>query len=137
MSKHKVIQKFEEQRMKQNLTEFQVGDTVRVDIRLIEEGGKERLQAFSGIVIARSGSGLSETFSLRRMAYGEGMERVFYLHSPLIASIEVERRGEVRRSKLYYLRGKSGKAAKIKARFGLADVAQAASASEVAEAAVE
>lgn len=118
MSKHTLIQDLEQQRMKKDVPNFRVGDTVRVQLRIIEEGGKERLQSFTGTVIARKGSGLSETFSLHRVAYGEGMERVFFLHSPLLASIEVERSGDVRRSKLYYLRGKSGKAAKVKGRFG-------------------
>lgn len=117
MSKHATIQKLEQTKMKQNIPDFRVGDTVRVDVRILEEGGKERIQAFTGTVIGRSGSGLSETFSVHRVAYGEGMERVFYLHSPLVAGIEVERCGKVRRGKLYYLRGKSGKATKIKSRY--------------------
>ena len=117
MSKHSLIQNLEKQYMKKETPDFRVGDTVSVSIRILEEGGKERLQVFTGTVIARNGSGLSETFSLHRVAYGEGMERVFFLHSPLVAGIEVDRRGSVRRSKLYYLRGKSGKAAKIKGRF--------------------
>ncbi len=117
MSKHSVIQNIEQQQMKQNIPEFSVGDTICVRLRILEEGGKERLQMFTGTVIARSGTGLSETFSLHRVAYGEGMERVFFLHSPLIASIELVRRGKVRRSKLYYLRGTSGKASKVRGRF--------------------
>lgn len=118
MSKHSVIQELEQQQIKTNIADFAVGDTVSVKIRIVEEGGKERLQTFQGTVIARSGTGVSETFSVHRIAYGEGMERVFYLHSPLVSSIEVVRRGSVRRSKLYYLRGTSGKASKVKGRFG-------------------
>lgn len=117
MSKHQVIQALEEKQIKKDVADFAVGDTVSVKIRIIEEGGKERLQTFQGTVIARSGTGVSETFSVHRIAYGEGMERVFYLHSPLVASIELIRRGSVRRSKLYYLRGSSGKASKVKGRF--------------------
>lgn len=118
MSKHSVIQELEQQQIKTNIADFAVGDTVSVKIRIVEEGGKERLQTFQGTVIARTGTGVSETFSVHRIAYGEGMERVFYLHSPLVSSIEVVRRGSVRRSKLYYLRGSSGKASKVKGRFG-------------------
>lgn len=117
MSKHSVIQAFEQKQIKTNIPDFAVGDTITVKLRIVEEGGKERLQAFTGTCIARTGTGVSETISVHRIAYGEGMERVFYLHSPLIANIEVVRRGDVRRSKLYYLRGSSGKASKVKARY--------------------
>ena len=117
MSRSAVIQKLESQQLKKKMPSFRVGDTVRVHIRIIE-GDKERLQVFTGTVIARKGSGLSETFSVHRVAYGEGMERVFMLHSPRIAKIEVTKEGHVRRSKLYYLRGTSGKKAKVKGRFG-------------------
>ena len=119
MSKNPLIQKFQSEQMKKNIPEFRIGDTIRVHTRIIEEGGKERLQMFTGTVIARKGEGISETVSLHRIAYGEGMERVVYLHSPLIAKIEVVKRGAVRRSKLYYLRGTSGKAAKVKGRYGI------------------
>ena len=95
-----------------------MGDLIRVHLR-IAEGDKERIQIFAGTVIAKKGSGLSETFSLHRVAYGEGMERVFLLHSPKIAKIENVRSGKVRRAKLYYIRGKQGKAAKIQARLGV------------------
>ena len=101
---------------KENLIErpdFNVGDTVKVQVR-ISEGDKTRLQAFSGVVLARKGSGISETFTVRRVAYGQGVERVFPLNSPMVDSIEVERRGVVRRSKLYYLRDKVGKSARVK-----------------------
>lgn len=115
MSKHQVVQKLEQQQMKKNPGDFQVGDTIRIHTRIVE-GEKERIQIFTGTVIARKGHGLSETFSVHRVAYGEGMERVFLLHSPRIAKIEVIKEGVVRRSKLYYLRGTSGKAAKVKGR---------------------
>lgn len=117
MSRSAIIQKLESQQLKKSIPTFRIGDTVRVHIRIIE-GDKERLQVFTGTVIARKGSGLSETFSVHRVAYGEGMERVFMLHSPRIAKIEVVKEGDVRRGKLYYLRGTSGKASKVKGRFG-------------------
>lgn len=126
MSNAQVVGELEAASLKKNIPDFAVGDTVRVHVRIVEtavqeEKGKkakgpqekERLQVFTGTVIARKGKGLSETFSVHRVAYGEGMERVFLLHSPKIASIEVAKRGRVRRSKLYYLRGSSGKKAKI------------------------
>jgi len=115
MSKTALIQKLEQSQLKTNVDNFNVGDTVRVHTRILEEE-KERTQVFTGTVIARKGSGLSETFSIHRVAYGEGMERVFLLHSPRISKIEVIKEGVVRRSKLYYLRGTSGKASKIKGR---------------------
>lgn len=117
MSKLAVIQKLESKQLKKDIASFRVGDTVRIHTRIIE-GEKERIQVFTGTVIARKGSGLSETFSVHRVAYGEGMERVFLLHSPRIAKIEVMKEGDVRRSKLYYLRGTSGKKSKVKARIG-------------------
>ena len=100
----------------ENLVEradFNVGDTVKVQVR-ITEGDKTRLQAFSGVVLAKKGSGITETFTVRRVAYGQGVERVFPLNSPMVESVEVERRGIVRRSKLYYLRDKVGKSARVK-----------------------
>jgi large subunit ribosomal protein L19 len=115
MSKAAVIQRLENKHLKKKVPDFRVGDIVKVHTRIIE-GEKERVQVFMGTVIARTGGGLSETFSIHRVAYGEGMERVFPLHSPRIAKIEVVRQGSVRRAKLYYLRGTSGKAAKVKAR---------------------
>lgn len=115
MSRSAIIEKLEKNQLKNNITRFHVGDTVRVSTRIIE-GEKERIQIFTGTVIARKGTGLSETFSVHRVAYGEGMERVFLLNSPRIAKIEVTKEGDVRRGKLYYLRGTSGKAAKIKGR---------------------
>ncbi|MGM0439737.1 MAG: 50S ribosomal protein L19 [Chlamydiota bacterium] len=113
MSKSALVQKLEERQLRQDIPAFNVGDTVSVDVRIIE-GGKERIQVFTGTVIARKGYGLSETFTLHRIAYGEGMERVFLLHSPRVAKIELVRKGKARRAKLYNLRGKYGKAAKVK-----------------------
>lgn len=115
MSKAPIVQKLEQKQMKKNPGEFRVGDTIRVHTRVIE-GEKERIQIFDGTVIARKGTGISETFTVHRVKYGEGMERVFPLHSPRIAKIEVVKGGAVRRAKLYYLRGTSGKAAKVKGR---------------------
>lgn len=99
--------------LKSELPEFNIGDTVRVSVK-IREGNKERIQAYEGTVIARKGSGISETFTVRRISYGVGVERVFPIHSPHVANVEVVRHGRVRRAKLYYLRGRVGKAAKVK-----------------------
>ncbi len=123
MSKSAVIQKLENKQLKKRVTKFEVGDTIRVHIRIIE-GDKERTQVFMGTVIGRSGTGIGETFTMHRVAYGEGMERVFMLHSPRISDIEVVKRGKVRRAKLYYLRGTQGKAAKVKSKVGPQNVAQ-------------
>ena len=107
---------------KTGTTEFGPGDTVKVNVKVIEisveeKSGKvktrERVQAFEGVVIARAGAGLHENFTVRKLSYGEGVERVFPVHSPLIDSIEVTRRGRVRRAKLYYLKGRQGKSARI------------------------
>jgi large subunit ribosomal protein L19 len=105
-----IIRKIESEQMKTDITPFKVGDTVKVHTRVIE-GDKERIQLFSGIVIGRRGSGLNSFFTVRRISYGEGVERVFPLHSPRIAKIEVERQGNVRRAKLNYLRDRKGKQA--------------------------
>ena len=99
--------------LKAEKPQFEVGDTVRVDVK-IREGDRERIQAFEGTVIAKRGSGVTETFTVRRVSYGVGVERVFPLHSPNVAEVRVVRRGKVRRSKLYYLRDRVGKAAKVK-----------------------
>lgn len=99
--------------LKENAPVFNVGDTVRVNVR-IKEGEKFRIQAFEGTVIAKKHGGISETFTVRRVAHGCGIERVFPLHSPAVDSVDVIRRGKVRRSKLYYVRDRVGKAAKIK-----------------------
>lgn len=133
MSKLPIIQKLEAKQLKKNVASFNIGDTVRIHTRIIE-GEKERIQVFTGTVIARKGTGLTETFSVHRVAYGEGMERVFLLHSPRIAKIEVIKEGQVRRSKLYYLRGTSGKASKVRGRVGSR---LAASKAEVVEEANE
>jgi large subunit ribosomal protein L19 len=94
------------------IPEFGAGDTVRVSVRVVE-GSRERVQAFEGVCIARRNRGIGSSFTVRKISYGEGVERVFPLYSPQIASIEVVRRGRVRRAKLYYLRGRTGKAARI------------------------
>lgn len=112
-----LIDAYNEEQLKADVPEFEIGDTVRVSTRIIE-GEKERIQIFQGTVIARKGKGLSETFSLHRVSYGEGMERVFYLHSPRIVKVQVVKKGDVRRAKLYYLRGKTGKKAKVKEKIG-------------------
>ena len=97
---------------KRPVPEFSPGDTVKVNVRVVE-GTRERIQAYEGVCISRSGGGLNESFTVRKISYGEGVERVFPIFSPLIDSIEVVRRGKVRRAKLYYLRGRRGKSARI------------------------
>lgn len=116
MSRTRVIEELEQTYLKKDVPVFNIGDTVRVNTRIIE-GEKERLQAFSGTVVAKKGTGLSETFTIYRNAYGSSMDRVFLLHSPRIASIELVRPGKVRRAKLYYLRGLSGKRAKVREQY--------------------
>lgn len=117
MKQNKVIQELEKEHLKKDLPTFRVGDTLCVHTRIVE-GEKERIQMFTGTVIARRGSGLSETIALYRVSYGAGMERVFLLHSPRISKLEVVKSGKVRRSKLYHLRGAFGKAAKVKEQIG-------------------
>ena len=102
-----VIDKITEKQMNPNLPEFRVGDTVRVDVKIIE-GKRERIQAFEGTVIARKGGGVSETFTVRKVSYGVGVERMFPMHSPKIANIEVVKKGKVRRAKLNFLRNVVG-----------------------------
>lgn len=109
----KVIDAINNENLKENVPEFAVGDTVKVMVKVIE-GDKERLQAFEGIVIARKHGGIAETFTVRRVSYGVGVEKTFPIHSPKVADIIVTRRGQVRRAKLYYLRERTGKAAKVK-----------------------
>ncbi|MCR5208336.1 MAG: 50S ribosomal protein L19 [Eubacterium sp.] len=99
--------------IKENTPKFNIGDTVKVSVN-IREGQRERIQMFEGTVIAKSGSGVSETFTVRRLSYGVGVERVFPLHSPNVVNVQVVRSGKVRRAKLYYLRDRVGKAAKVK-----------------------
>ena len=111
--------------LKDNIPPFRPGDTVRVSVR-VKEGDKERLQAFEGVCIARRGGGVSETFTVRKMSNGVGVERIFPLHSPMVADIAVVRRGVVRRAKLYYLRDVTGKAARIKERKTVRPAASAA-----------
>jgi large subunit ribosomal protein L19 len=137
MSKLPIVLKLEQSLMKPNAQKekFQIGDTIRIHIRIVE-GEKERIQIFTGTVIARNGYGLSESFTVHRVAFGEGMERVFLLQSPLIAKIEVTKRGQVRRSKLYHLRGTSGKAAKVKGRIGGLNNQTSSKKSDQTEAAV-
>ena len=99
--------------LRDDIPEFRAGDTIKVHVKVVE-GNRSRIQVFAGVVIARNGSGIAEAFTVRKVSFGTGVERTFPLHSPIIDKIEVERRGDVRRSKLYYLRGLRGKAAKIK-----------------------
>lgn len=114
MSKINVLEKIDrENRRPEALAEFGVGDSVRVHVK-IREGDKERIQVFAGTVIARDGRGATETFTVRRLSFGEGIERVFPVHSPNVAKVEVAARGRVRRAKLYYLRQRSGKSARIR-----------------------
>ena len=108
-----LIEAIEKESVKESVPAFNVGDTVSVGYKIIE-GDKERVQNFDGVVIARKGGGLRATFTVRHMSYGIGVERTFPLHSPRIADIKVMRKGQVRRAKLYYLRGLTGRAAKVK-----------------------
>ena len=108
-----IIDAINQENLKTSIPEFSVGDTVKVMIKVIE-GERERLQAFEGIVIAKKHGGISETFTVRRMSFGVGVEKTFPIHSPKVADIQVVRRGKVRRAKLYYLRARTGKAAKVK-----------------------
>jgi len=108
-----IIQELEAEQMNKEIPDFGPGDTVVVKVK-VKEGNRERLQAFEGVVIAKRNRGLNSAFTVRKISHGEGVERVFQTYSPLIDSIEVKRRGDVRRAKLYYLRGRTGKAARIK-----------------------
>ena len=108
-----LVKALSSQYMKDELPEMRVGDTVRVHVR-IKEGSRERIQVFEGTIIARKGGGIGETITVRRISYGVGCEKVFPVHSPNVAMVETVRKGKVRRAKLYYLRGRMGKAAKIK-----------------------
>lgn len=105
-----IIQKIESEQMKDDVVRFNVGDTVKVHTRVVE-GDKERIQIFSGIVIGKRGTGINACFTVRRISYGEGVERVFPIHSPRIAKVELEKKGKVRRAKLNYLRNRKGKQA--------------------------
>ncbi len=107
------LKQFAAEQLKSEMPEINIGDTVRVHVK-IKEGDRHRIQAFEGTVIARKHGGIAETFTVRRVSYGVGVERVFPIHSPNVDKVEVIRRAKVRRAKLYYLRGKVGKAAKVK-----------------------
>ncbi len=109
----KIIEAIEQEQMNKDLPEFSPGDTVVVQVK-VKEGSRERLQAFEGVVIAKRNRGLNSSFTVRKISHGEGVERVFQTYSPTVSSIAVKRRGDVRRAKLYYLRGRTGKAARIK-----------------------
>lgn len=108
-----ILQELDQQQLNKNIPAFRAGDTVVVQVK-VKEGERERLQAFEGVVIAKRNRGLGSSFSVRKISHGEGVERVFQTHSPMISDIKVKRRGKVRRAKLYYLRHKTGKAARIK-----------------------
>lgn len=108
----KILEKIKAEQMKKETPSFKVGDSVRVHVK-IKEGDKERVQVYAGTVIARDGTGSTETFTVRRVSYGEGVERVFPVHAPAVAKVEVERHGQSRRAKLYYLRGRTGKSTNL------------------------
>ena len=116
LSAKAIINEFESSQQKESLPEVYVGDTVRVGVR-ISEGNKERVQPYEGVIIAKRHGGLNQTITVRRIFQGIGVERVFMVHSPQVASIKVERRGKVRRAKLFYLRDRVGKATRVKQRF--------------------
>ena len=108
-----IIAALEAEQMKTDVPDFAPGDTVVVQVK-VKEGDRERLQAYEGVVIAKRNRGINSAFTVRKISHGEGVERVFQTHSPMVAGIEVKRRGKVRQAKLYYLRGLTGKAARIK-----------------------
>jgi len=116
-SSNKIIQELENEQLKKDVPDFSPGDTVVVQVKVIE-GTRERLQAFEGVVIGKRNRGLNSAFTVRKVSHGVGVERTFQTHSPLIDSIELKRRGDVRQAKLYYLRELSGKAARIKEKLG-------------------
>ena len=109
----KIIQELDAEQMKDNIPDFSPGDTVEVQVK-VKEGTRERLQAFEGVVIAKRNRGLNSAFTVRKISHGEGVERAFQTHSPVVHQIKVVRRGDVRRAKLYYLRDRQGKSARIK-----------------------
>jgi large subunit ribosomal protein L19 len=113
MNGNKIIQKIETEQLKEGIPDFGPGDTVIVNVK-VKEAGRERVQAFEGVVIGRRNRGLNSNFIVRKLSHGVGVERTFQLHSPLIESIKVKRKGDVRQAKLYHLRGLTGKAARIK-----------------------
>ncbi len=134
-----LIDKINEKHVRKDIPEFRVGDTVRVDV-WVKEGKKERIQSFEGLVVAKKGGSVSETFTVRKISYGVGVERVFPYNSPRIVKVDVVRPGKVRRSKLYYLRDKIGKDAKVKTLVGgkiAAEIAARNARAEAAAAATE
>lgn len=137
----KIINELETAQLRSDIPDFRPGDTVVVQVK-VKEGNRERLQAFEGVVIAKRNRGLNSAFTVRKMSSGEGVERVFQTHSPMVASITVKRRGDVRKAKLYYLRDRTGRAARIKEKLNFKEKStEAASAAsmneEVLEAAAE
>nr|WP_297459620.1 50S ribosomal protein L19 [uncultured Halomonas sp.] len=116
-SKNKVIQALESEQMEKAVPAFAPGDTVVVQVKVVE-GNRERLQAFEGVVIGKRNRGLNSAFTVRKISHGVGVERTFQTYSPLVAAIDVKRRGDVRQAKLYYLRERSGKSARIKEKLG-------------------
>ncbi len=129
--RNKFIEGVEAANKKKEVPEFEIGDTVSVGVRIVE-GSKERIQPFVGVVIARRGGGMNETFTVRRIVANEGVERIFPLQSPRVVSIEVQRRGKVRRSKLYFLRDRVGKARKLRERRIVSTKARTAAKQETA-----
>lgn len=126
-----IIQQIEAEQLKKDIPEFRAGDTVVVQVE-VKEGNRTRVQAFEGVVIAKRNRGLNSSFTVRKMSHGEGVERVFQTHSPVVKGIEVKRRGHVRKAKLYYLRGLTGKGARIRERLDIQtnDTSNAPAASE-------
>jgi large subunit ribosomal protein L19 len=127
-----IIKKLESQYLKTNIPDFRIGDELKIYYKIIE-GDKERIQPFEGTLIAKKGSGVSKTITLRKISFGEGVERIFPVHSPRIEKIEVIRRGDVRKSKLYYLREKVGRKARIKEKKALAEVKETLKVEEAAK----
>lgn len=117
MSKNKFVEQVETEQLKQDIPEFSPGDTVIVQVR-VREGERERLQAYEGVVIGKRNRGLNSAFTVRKISHGIGVERTFQTHTPMIESITVKRRGDVRKAKLYYLRERSGRSARIKEKLG-------------------
>lgn len=113
--RNQIMESVEAQQLRKDIPDFRPGDTLKVDVRVVE-GEKTRIQSFEGVVIARRNSGLRETFTVRKISYGVGLERTFFLHSPVLKEIKLVKRGKVRRAKLYYLRALTGKATRIKER---------------------
>ena len=115
-----IIEQLEKEMMRPSVPDFHPGDTVIVDVK-VKEGDRVRLQAFEGVVIAKKNRGLNSSFTVRKMSYGEGVERVFQTHSPTVAEIKIKRRGDVRRAKLYYMRERAGKSARIKEKINVTE----------------